>query len=173
MSVSTEPASSATITVCAVRSLAQAQAVRQLRNQCRLFLTNFRGWLGPFAQSYWFYNRYLPLHGQGRMYLYLAKDANATALAYGALTRSGEGWLVTECVAENQRGRGLGRKVLEHLIDEARRLDAHLPVIAEIWADNAASVGLHERLGFTKEAETPHAAGDQPARPLARFVKAL
>lgn len=50
-------------------------------------------------------------------------------------------------VRHDQRGRGLGRVMLEELIKIARQHDVHA-LIGGIDAANAGSIALHERLGF-------------------------
>jgi phosphinothricin acetyltransferase len=45
------------------------------------------------------------------------------------------------------RGRGIGRALLRELIERARAMQKHV-MVAGIDADNAASIGLHESLGF-------------------------
>ncbi len=46
------------------------------------------------------------------------------------------------------RGRGVGRTLLESLIEEARTRDLHM-MVGVIDATNTASLSLHRRLGFT------------------------
>ena len=46
------------------------------------------------------------------------------------------------------RGQGIGRRLLESIIDAARARDFHV-LIGGIDATNAPSIALHERLGFT------------------------
>jgi phosphinothricin acetyltransferase len=50
-------------------------------------------------------------------------------------------------VSHDSRGQGLGRRLLEALIERARQQDYHT-LIGGIDADNAASIALHRRLGF-------------------------
>ncbi len=50
-------------------------------------------------------------------------------------------------VRADRRGRGVGRAILGELIARARDLGKHV-MVAGIDADNAASIALHERLGF-------------------------
>jgi len=52
-------------------------------------------------------------------------------------------------VDERFRGRGVGRALLEALIEEARDRKLHT-LVGVIDATNAASIGLHRRLGFTR-----------------------
>jgi L-amino acid N-acyltransferase YncA len=48
-----------------------------------------------------------------------------------------------------QRGRGFGSQMLEHLIDTARSLDHHV-LLAGISADQAPSLSLHDKFGFER-----------------------
>lgn len=50
-------------------------------------------------------------------------------------------------VKETFRGKGVGRKLLEALIQEGRRLGHHA-MISRITMVNKASIGLHEAFGF-------------------------
>lgn len=50
-------------------------------------------------------------------------------------------------VRQDQRGRGLGRKVMRELVEAARRQGLHA-MIGGIDAGNAGSIALHESLGF-------------------------
>ncbi|NBX29704.1 N-acetyltransferase family protein, partial [bacterium] len=51
-------------------------------------------------------------------------------------------------VAEQFRGRGVGRRLLEAVVAEARSRDLHT-LVAGIDASNAASIALHRAVGFT------------------------
>lgn len=57
-------------------------------------------------------------------------------------------------VHKEHRGRGLGRIVLEKLIEAARQNDVHA-MIGGIDATNSASIALHERLGFKHAGTLP------------------
>ncbi len=57
-------------------------------------------------------------------------------------------------VHADQRGRGLGTQVLRALIEAARGRELHA-MIGAIDADNAASLALHERLGFRRVGTLP------------------
>jgi phosphinothricin acetyltransferase len=52
-------------------------------------------------------------------------------------------------VRADARGRGIGTQMLRALIGGAAGLGKHV-MIAGVDADNAASIRLHERLGFTR-----------------------
>lgn len=50
-------------------------------------------------------------------------------------------------VGEAHRGKGVGRKLLETIIEEGRRSGFHV-VVARIAEGNEASIALHESVGF-------------------------
>jgi phosphinothricin acetyltransferase len=55
---------------------------------------------------------------------------------------------VSVYVAEESRGRGIGKQLLQSLVDAGRRLGHHA-LLARISADNTISVRLHESIGFS------------------------
>lgn len=57
-------------------------------------------------------------------------------------------------VREDQRGRGLGRRLMEDLMELARAAGVHV-MVAGVEAGNAGSVLLHQRLGFTETGRLP------------------
>ncbi|EKT4468199.1 N-acetyltransferase [Pseudomonas putida] len=57
-------------------------------------------------------------------------------------------------VRSDQRGRGLGLMLLEALIERARACGKHV-MVAAIESGNAASIRLHERLGFVVTGQMP------------------
>jgi phosphinothricin acetyltransferase len=59
-------------------------------------------------------------------------------------------------VRGDRRGMGLGKKLLARLIDLAEKQDYHM-MIGGIDSSNAASVRLHQSLGFTHCASIKHA----------------
>jgi phosphinothricin acetyltransferase len=60
-------------------------------------------------------------------------------------------------VRADRRGRGTGTALLAALIERAAALGKHA-MIAGVDADNAASLRLHERLGFTVVGRLPEVA---------------
>ncbi len=54
-------------------------------------------------------------------------------------------------IREDARGRGLGRALVEALIERARALDMHV-MLGGVDASNEASIRMHEKLGFERAA---------------------
>lgn len=57
-------------------------------------------------------------------------------------------------VRSDQRGQGLGPKLMQALIERARESGLHV-MVAAIESGNAASIRLHERLGFVTTGQMP------------------
>ncbi len=72
-------------------------------------------------------------------------------LGYGVLRLRGSGWahVMNVCVAPGQRGCGLGRKLLTHLLASARTQHAHRAWL-EVRPNNYAAIMLYRSLGFRK-----------------------
>lgn len=94
----------------------------------------------------------------------VATDARAghrgEVLGYGAFGpwRAREGYRHTVehsvYVRADQRGRGIGRTLMGALVDRARTEGLHV-MVAGIESGNAASIRLHESLGFTHVGHLP------------------
>ena len=57
-------------------------------------------------------------------------------------------------VRSDQRGKGLGPRLMDVLIERARGCGKHV-MVAAIESGNAASIRLHERLGFVTTGQMP------------------
>jgi phosphinothricin acetyltransferase len=57
-------------------------------------------------------------------------------------------------VREDHWGRGIGRALIDTLVDRARAADIHV-LVAAIDSDNLASIRFHERLGYVEVARMP------------------
>lgn len=53
-------------------------------------------------------------------------------------------------LVDGYRGQGLGRRLLDGVIDWARSRGAH-KIDLEVWPHNAAAIALYERAGFVRE----------------------
>ena len=97
--------------------------------------------------------RYEALRGGG--YPYLVAEAGGTILGYAYAgpyrDRPAYRWCIEDSVyvAQQSQRRGLGRALLERLIDDART-GGFRQMIAVIGdSANAGSIGVHKRTGFT------------------------
>jgi phosphinothricin acetyltransferase len=93
-------------------------------------------------------------------YPVLVAEVDGTVAGYGSFGdfRAFEGYRFSVehsvYVAEAMRRRGVASRLLEALVDEARRLGKHV-MIAGVAADNDASIRLHLRHGFVETGRMP------------------
>ncbi|WP_027897634.1 GNAT family N-acetyltransferase [Zestomonas thermotolerans] len=90
----------------------------------------------------------------------VAVDAAGAVLGYASYGpwRPHEGYRHTVehsvYVRDGVRGRGIGKALLQALIDHARDAGLHV-MVGAIESGNAASIRLHQRLGFTITGQMP------------------
>lgn len=71
-------------------------------------------------------------------------------VGYGVLsTGAGEAHVLNICVAEGDRGRGLGSRLLQHLLDQARAAGAR-DVFLEVRPSNTVAINLYRARGFSQ-----------------------
>jgi ribosomal-protein-alanine N-acetyltransferase len=78
----------------------------------------------------------------------VADDADDVVGYAGLATAADQGDIQTVAVRADRQGSGLGRRLLDGLLDEAHRRHVR-EVFLEVRADNAAAQALYERAGFT------------------------
>ena len=64
-------------------------------------------------------------------------------------TGAGEAHILNICIAEAFRGRGLGERLLDHLVEFARGLDIG-EMFLEVRPSNTAAIRLYQRNGFSQ-----------------------
>lgn len=106
---------------------------------------------GEADQKRWFEEHY------GR-YPVLVAELGGTVVGWASLSRWSErcGYQGTAEVSiyirASSRGKGIGKKLLDSLIQEGKRLDFH-SLVAQITVGNEISYRLHEAFGFTLQGE--------------------
>ncbi len=96
--------------------------------------------------------RWQAVVAQGYPYLVAEREGHFAGYAYASSYRTREGyrWTVedTVYVHPDHVGRGIGRALLQRLIDDCTALGLRQMVAVVGDVTNAASIALHERLGF-------------------------
>ncbi len=98
-----------------------------------------------------------------------ARRLNATIKINGLLIGYGIGWVVADefhlgnlAVARSLRGRGYGRRLLRHMLDEASGRGCRICSL-EVRASNQAAIGLYRSFGFRAIALRSRYYGDEDA----------
>lgn len=97
-------------------------------------------------------------HAQGYPILVAIENDEVTGYASFGDWRPFEGYRYSVehsvYVRHDQRGKGLGPRLMDALIERARACDKHV-MVAAIESSNQASIHLHERLGFITTGQMP------------------
>lgn len=87
-----------------------------------------------------------------------ARRLNAALRVGGRLTAYGMGWVIVDefhlgniAVVPGKRGRGYGKRLLEHMLDEAARRGCRTCSL-EVRASNVEAIGLYHAFGFREVA---------------------
>lgn len=96
--------------------------------------------------------------GRGDPWLVLEVDGLVAGYSYASAFRSRPAYGATKettvYVAPSRQGQGVGAELLAALLAELQTMAVHVAV-AGITLPNEASIGLHERLGFTPAGVIP------------------
>lgn len=96
--------------------------------------------------------RWQAIVAQGYPFLVAELDGRFAGYAYASSYRTREGyrWTVedTVYVAPDMQGRGVGRALLERLVEDCTRAGFRQMIAVIGDRSNAGSIALHERLGF-------------------------
>ena len=85
---------------------------------------------------------------------FVAEEDGEIAGYCGVRNMAGEGEITNVAVAEKFRRRGIGRKLMEHLLQEAPCFGIG-DLTLEVRAGNVPAISLYESLGFHKEGVRP------------------
>lgn len=77
-------------------------------------------------------------------------EENQNIIAYGVMSvAAGEAHVFNVAVDIKRRNEGLGRRVMEKMMDDARTLNAK-SIFLEVRPSNTAAMGLYDSLGFNQ-----------------------
>jgi len=90
-----------------------------------------------------------------------ALERDGEIQSYGIISvAAGESHILNICVQPTLRRQGLGRRMLDYLMDEARRCGAET-MLLEVRVSNAAAIHMYQQAGFN---EIGHRPNYYPAR---------
>ncbi len=125
------------------RSLGDYLFLRALRNDVRGLMTNQTAHIS-YLQQLKFYVATRYRVRSTPITIFIARRGGRRA-GYLLIRQTADGAAVTEAIDEKFRQQGIGRKLL------AFAQGRYSNLVAEIRAENAASIKLHESMGFVRE----------------------
>lgn len=129
------------LTVKPLKTLEEALAVAAIRNGCRKLMTGSQEEISPARQREWFQNEYTT---QSAYRVWILRDRDGLR-GYFAAKEARNGYAITEAIDPVHQGKGLGRFLLNRMIQETFSQSL---LYAEIFNHNTPSIKLHAGAGF-------------------------
>jgi len=127
------------------RSFGDYLFLRTLRNQVRHVMTNDTSYIGYLGQLKFYVAARCKFKRMRAFKVFIAR-CRSRPVGYLLIRTTQDGALVTTAIDGRFRRQGIGKK----LVNFAQR--SYGDLVAEIRDDNAASIALHESMGFQREA---------------------
>lgn len=130
-----------------VKSAEHVELLRILRNECRHFMTRNNNMITQDEQKTWYDNLD---HSKYKLFLVdcIYHGTIVITVGFGILRIEDDKVLLTGGIAENYRGRGLGKKLFSFLLDNAKYFDKKIAL--EVLITNEVAFKLYKKLGFVE-----------------------
>lgn len=129
-----------------IGSLDDVEAMRQIRNGVREFMTHNRDYISPEQQEDWYFDTYMELNGEALMYAYLARFEGRN-VGYGIIQTIDEKKWVTGALTHAVRGRGLGEDLFRQLTDTVHEM-GYKECWLDVLAENERAYNLYRKIGY-------------------------
>lgn len=124
-----------------VTSLKDAMIMREIRNECRDFMTNDQSYIGAGRQLWWYIRYAITPYLKAYLYYYKGEP-----FGFGLV----RGNIITGGLKEKYRGKGLGEQLFKDLCERTENM-----TWLNVFADNIPAYTLYKKIGF-KEYEKRH-----------------
>jgi ribosomal protein S18 acetylase RimI-like enzyme len=131
-----------------VTTLAEAEILRTIRNDCKDFMTRSTDYITPEQQAEWFKTAYKKYE----LYIAYAIEHGVVAVnaGFGVIHLENDQYLLTGGLTPDYRDKGLGTQLFKFLIDNCNK---QLPIRLEVLKTNTRAFKTYERLGFVTTGE--------------------
>jgi ribosomal protein S18 acetylase RimI-like enzyme len=126
------------------------ELVREMRNECRKYMTRFTDKISERQQREW----YSSLDKDNNFLYILRKDTNYNQyqpIGYGYIRIEKGKSLLTGGLTESQRDRGYGTKLFSLMIEKAKQFG--FPIELEVLKTNKRAYTVYKKLGFNYVSE--------------------
>lgn len=139
--------SNATTIFTEVVKLSDAQILREIRNECKDFMTRSTEYITEEQQANWFNGL-----DRNNIKLYLMYNSYHGAvfdvLGFGYCKRDGDETYLTGGLKADCRGAGYGRVLFTHLLNQAKTFGTRITL--EVLNTNTRAENLYKSLGFVE-----------------------
>lgn len=128
-------------------TLEDFMTLRNIRNDCREFMTRDVSYISEDQQKRWFEKLQKDSDNTFKVYLlYLVEDGViASPVGYGLIRKEGDFSLVSGGLVESCRGKGYGSVLFDYLV---KNVDKNSPIKLEVLKSNTRAFVIYNRLGF-------------------------
>ncbi len=126
-----------------VTTPSEAEILRVIRNECRMFMTRSTDSISPEQQQHWFKTAFKKYE----VYIAYAMEYGACVVdaGYGLIHLNEGEYLLTGGLLPDYRDKGLGSQLFKFLIDNCNK---QLPIRLEVLKSNTRALKTYEKLGF-------------------------
>lgn len=126
-----------------VTTLAEAEILRTIRNECREYMTRNTNYITVEQQQQWF----VDAHKKYELYIAYAIEYGAVVVdaGFGLIHKNEDEFLLTGGLLTSFRDRGLGKVVFKFLVDQCTKT---LPIRLEVLKSNTRAFKTYEALSF-------------------------
>lgn len=123
----------------------EALKVREIRNECREFMTNDTSKISFIKQVFWYFKVYKEENKKGNLMCYIFKNELNNS-GFALVRRSSGRYWITGGLKSSERGKGLGKTLFKNLIKVIPTKEIWL----EVLDSNIAAKKIYSTLGFKK-----------------------
>lgn len=126
-----------------IKNVFDALVLKNIRNECRFFMTSDTSEIGILREISWYFLHYLKENKKGNLYCYsLKKDGEN--LGFAKIRRDRNKYWITGGLKKSRRGRGEGKILFSLILDKLFGKEAWL----EVLKTNHVALNLYKKLGF-------------------------
>lgn len=125
-----------------IENLEEAMILRNIRNQCREFMTRDSSYISEEQQRRWYNN----LKPDFKIYLLYSVEMGVVSspIGYGLIREEGDFSLISGGLIESERGKGYGTILFNYLIKNVENKNIKL----EVLKSNTRAFVIYNNLGF-------------------------
>lgn len=130
-----------------VLNVSEAQSLRDIRNECKDYMTRNTEYITEDQQVDWFNSV-----DRDSMKIYLIymynEEVMVDVVGFGYCKRDENETYLTGGIKENHRGKGYGKLLFSYLLEQAKSFST--PITLEVLNTNTRAKNLYESLGFVE-----------------------
>jgi ribosomal protein S18 acetylase RimI-like enzyme len=132
-----------TVVLKKVEDLKDAMILRNIRNDCRLFMTRDTSYITEKQQEIWFNNK--PIDTIVYLLYLVELGVIINPIGYGLVRVDNNEYLISGGLSENYRGRGYGDILFSLLVNN---INNKFPIKLELLKTNTRAFSVYNKLGF-------------------------